>query len=287
MKKINLLRWANCSHCLFSKHHFQTRNAWLSYWGVVTRLAVYFLSVYLEWCVSWLLWLTVRRLPVGSWWSIYLPPPLWGESQLVAEVKRCCTALMGACCCWWYLDSFTVPLHSPNGRHLPAVRAVQRDCHWGMKNGGNSHWSYEPIMQWDTRQSQCMFRLITEAWCQPVRGHVLYPTDSPIATRLGLCSSLWWCWWMPWSWCHGMEIFSALLALCKGNPLVTGGLPLQRARNVEFYSLTHWGRDKIDAISQTAFSNAFSWIKMHEFRLGFHWSLFLMCELTIFQHWFR
>ena len=34
--------------------------------------------------------------------------------------------------------------------------------------------------------------------------------------------------------------------------------------------LTHWGRDQIDAISQTTFSNAFSRMKMNEFRLGFH-----------------
>ena len=56
------------------------------------------------------------------------------------------------------LDSFTVPLHSPNGRHLPAGRAVQRDCHWGLKNGGNYLWSHDPMMQWDTRQSQSIFR---------------------------------------------------------------------------------------------------------------------------------
>ena len=51
--------------------------------------------------------------------------------------------------------------------------------------------------------------------------------------------------------------------------------------------LTHWDRDEIDAISQTTFSNAFSWMKMNEFRVGFHWSLFLRFELTIFRHWFR
>ena len=51
--------------------------------------------------------------------------------------------------------------------------------------------------------------------------------------------------------------------------------------------LTHWGRDKMDAISQTTFSSAFSWMKMFEFRLKFHWSLFLMVQLTIFHHWFR
>ena len=31
---------------------------------------------------------------------------------------------------------------------------------------------------------------------------------------------------------------------------------------------------KMYAISQTTFSNAFSWMKMFEFRLKFHWSLF-------------
>ena len=36
---------------------------------------------------------------------------------------------------------------------------------------------------------------------------------------------------------------------------------------------THWGWDEIDAILQTPFSNAFSWMKMFEFQLKFHWSL--------------
>ena len=39
--------------------------------------------------------------------------------------------------------------------------------------------------------------------------------------------------------------------------------------------LTHWGRDKMTAISQTTFSNAFPWLEMYEFRLKFHWSLLL------------
>ena len=34
------------------------------------------------------------------------------------------------------------------------------------------------------------------------------------------------------------------------------------------------------------FPNAFSWIKMHKFRITFHWSLFLIFELTIIPHWF-
>ena len=38
--------------------------------------------------------------------------------------------------------------------------------------------------------------------------------------------------------------------------------------------LTHLGRDKMDAISQTTFSTVSSWMKMFEFRLIFDWSLF-------------
>ena len=51
--------------------------------------------------------------------------------------------------------------------------------------------------------------------------------------------------------------------------------------------LTHWGRDKMDGISQATLSSTFSWLKMSEFRLKFHWSLFLRVQLTIFQHCFR
>ena len=53
------------------------------------------------------------------------------------------------------------------------------------------------------------------------------------------------------------------------------------------WELTHWGRDKMAAISQTTLSIPFSWMKMLEFRLNFHWRLFRRVQLTIFQHWFR
>ena len=45
-------------------------------------------------------------------------------------------------------------------------------------------------------------------------------------------------------------------------------------------NLTYWGRDKMDAISQTTFSNEFCWMKMYEYRLRFHWSLFPRVQLT-------
>ena len=43
----------------------------------------------------------------------------------------------------------------------------------------------------------------------------------------------------------------------------------------------------MDAISQTIFSNAFSWMKMFPLRLKCHCSLLPRVQLTIFQHWFR
>ena len=52
-------------------------------------------------------------------------------------------------------------------------------------------------------------------------------------------------------------------------------------------TLTHWVWDKMAAVSQTTLPNAFSWIKMLELWLRFHWSLFLRIQLTIIQHWFR
>ena len=47
------------------------------------------------------------------------------------------------------------------------------------------------------------------------------------------------------------------------------------------YFLTHWGRDKMNPISRMTFSDAFSWMKMYEFRLQFHLNLFLRVQLTI------
>ena len=67
--------------------------------------------------------------------------------------------------------------------------------------------------------------------------------------------------------------------------------PCQYFQAVNYFTqefmLAHWGRDKMAAIFQTTFSDAFSWMKRYEFRLKFHLSLFLRVQLKIFQHWFR
>ena len=55
---------------------------------------------------------------------------------------------------------------------------------------------------------------------------------------------------------------SAGLILTKFSQSIPGSTP---------EGLTHWGRDKMDAISQTTYSSAFSWMKMYELRLKVHW----------------
>ena len=60
-----------------------------------------------------------------------------------------------------------------------------------------------------------------------------------------------------------------------------------RCIKYELSNLTYWGRDKVDAISQTTTSNEISWMKMYELWLKCHWLLFRRVQLSIFQHSFR
>ena len=48
---------------------------------------------------------------------------------------------------------------------------------------------------------------------------------------------------------------------------------------------TLWSWDKMAAILLTTLSNAFSWMKILEIWLKFHWSLFLRVQLTIFEYY--
>ena len=44
--------------------------------------------------------------------------------------------------------------------------------------------------------------------------------------------------------------------------------------------LSYWGKDKMPAILQTIYSNAFHWMLIALFWLEFHWSLFLRFQIT-------
>ena len=51
--------------------------------------------------------------------------------------------------------------------------------------------------------------------------------------------------------------------------------------------LPYFPLNNMVAVSQTSFSDAFSWMKSFVFWSRFHRSLFLGVKLTITQHWFR
>ena len=84
-------------------------------------------------------------------------------------------------------------------------------------------------------------------------------------------------------WAHWWLVFSSL----KG-PVMRKGFPCPDViLSIMACPLTHWGRGKMAANFLTTFSNAFSWMRIYELRLIFHWALFLRVQLIILQHWFR
>ena len=64
-------------------------------------------------------------------------------------------------------------------------------------------------------------------------------------------------------------------------------MPYYLVKLYHHQQLTHWGQDKMAPILQTTFANEFSWIRMYEFCLRFHWSWFLRFESAIYQHWLK
>ena len=64
-------------------------------------------------------------------------------------------------------------------------------------------------------------------------------------------------------------------------------IPVAPGRCVAQVTLNYLPLDKMAAVSQTIFSEAFSWMKSVIFLSKFHWSVFLMVLLIITQHWVR
>ena len=74
---------------------------------------------------------------------------------------------------------------------LPAIRAVQGDYQYPLKNGGNSNMSCEPTMHNDLSNPNIYSKQLTrKGWHQQIGDHVSNPTDNPNATGLELLSSL-------------------------------------------------------------------------------------------------
>ena len=114
-----------------------------------------------------------------------------------------------------------------------------------------------------------------------------YPVMSQFTNTYALPTSMCWnIWPCP---IFGVEFSSTLAPRQRyaDLALLLLGIPPGPYMQWTKYTLPHWGRDKMADISQTTFSNVFSSMKMFEFRLKFHWSLFPRVQLTKFQHCFR
>ena len=124
----------------------------------------------------------------------------------------------------------------------------------------------------------------TEAWW------CTYPFNRGIIIS-GNGLSPFWCQDITWTNAENIGPRSNLMKRNQDFPLQKMNLKISFAKLRPFWwgskRLTHWGRDEIDIISQTTFLNVCSSMKMFEFRLKFHWRLFLGVQLTTFQHWFR
>ena len=73
--------------------------------------------------------------------------------------------------------TLSVSLHSPNGRQMPAVGAVQEDCQWNLKNCVNCHRWHEPKIHCDwSNLDLYLDQAVTKGVCQPTEDHGSYPT---------------------------------------------------------------------------------------------------------------
>ena len=74
---------------------------------------------------------------------------------------------------------------------------------------------------------------------------------------------------MAWHWTGDKPLLEPMLPSSLMQYVALGG-----------DALTHWGLNNSAAIFQTIFSNRFSWMKMYQFQMIFHWSLFPRVQYT-------
>ena len=87
-------------------------------------------------------------------------------------------------------------------------------------------------------------------------------------------------WWIP----TRNTLCSIMLLACLIKVSLVGWID---SLTLCYSMLTHLPLDKLDAISQTILSYAFSWMKSFVFWLKFHWIFSLRFQLTITHHWIR
>ena len=90
-------------------------------------------------------------------------------------------------------------------------------------------------------------------------------------------------------WSHKRQTYdmSTLVQKVAGHQFVVDPDLQHHIAQLVHNELTHWGRDTMAFNFQTTISNAFSWMKISNFRLKFHYKLFQVAQLATFQHWYR
>ena len=102
--------------------------------------------------------------------------------------------------------------------------------------------------------------------------HTISTTD--LTTRLA--------WWLLMVWCIVTRRVASIV-VAPPSPFFIWFPFHCRVSAVAHLSLPHWGRNKMTAIFQTTFSHDFFLMKRREFRLRFHWRLFLGVQSTLFR----
>ena len=144
-----------------------------------------------------------------------------------------------------------------------------------------------------TRNFGVFFDLPEQTVNQTIETRVIWVA---IALRTSLCHCNVWVKQLNWE--HGIQYLNSWSVIITWIPSVDyakwsmseshpGRVRLNQRSTTIFLYLTPWILNKMAAIFHPTFSNAFSWMRMYELRLKFHWSLFLGVELIIFTHWFR
>ena len=158
---------------------------------------------------------------------------------------------------------------------------MTRNRHFVVEPGMGSRYSHDDVIEW--KHFPCYWPFVWGIHKSPVnsphkgqwRGALMFSLIGGLNKRLSKQS--WGCWFEMLSRSLWRHCNAFILVAFVVKRMSSGSIPS---------SLAHWGRGKMAAILQTAFSNAFSWTKICELRLKFHWSLFPMFQLTICQYRF-
>ena len=272
-------RWVTVSHSLMCK------NIHLGHGQVITSYSV-LCDVIIH------PWPDFHPLPhTNPTFSISNPGQVWNALWVLTVVS-------------WPHDPCTYPTAAPCHSQSWAVKSTPQSCaaNWGPIWGTLSNWTAIAVKQPALRDdhTQLLLRVMMQASLQAGKlikfTHVLYDADLIGHLTSAQCvieadhSGRHYfntlrpgengCHFQTYFLERGLQYLSLLfiyIILLEYTSIGTGWVN----------SLTHWGRDKMAAVSQKTLSNIFSWMKMLEFRLRFHLSLFLRVQLTIIQHWFR